>query len=164
MKRILVIGIGNSGRGDDGLGWKFAEQAEELFNQSCDVEYRYQLQVEDAQLIEPYDAVVFVDATREAINAGFSMLPCRPSGDYFFSTHIQSPGTILSLAGFLYGKAPEAYLLTISGKDWGLKMFLSKEAEANLGAALHFFNDWLINKHGLLPHADRVPGTVLKAG
>ena len=44
-KKILLLGIGNNGRSDDALGWKFVEEftsRQELF----DVEYRYQLQVE----------------------------------------------------------------------------------------------------------------------
>lgn len=143
MKRILVIGIGNSGRGDDGLGWKFAERVEELFHESCEVEYRYQLQVEDAQLIEPYEAIVFADATQEDLKGGFSFKPCLPSNDYFFSTHIQSPGAILSLANFLYGKTSDAFLLSISGSEWGMKMLLSEKAEANLGSALRFLGEWL---------------------
>jgi hydrogenase maturation protease len=146
MKRIVVIGIGNSGRGDDGLGWKFAERVEELFHDRCDVEYRYQLQVEDAQLIEPYEAIIFVDATQEAHEGGFSFVPCEPSQDYFFSTHIQSPGAILSLANFLYGKTADAFLLSISGVEWGMKMFLSETAEVNLEAGLKFFAEWLQSK------------------
>jgi hydrogenase maturation protease len=146
MKRIVVIGIGNSGRGDDGLGWKFAERVEELFHDRCDVEYRYQLQVEDAQLIEPYEAIIFVDATQGAHEGGFSFVPCEPSQDYFFSTHIQSPGAILSLANFLYGKTADAFLLSISGVEWGMKMFLSETAEVNLEAGLKFFAEWLQSK------------------
>ena len=151
MKRFLVIGIGNSGRGDDGLGWKFAERAEEMFHESCDVEYRYQLQVEDAQLIEPYEAIIFVDATQKAVEGGFSLKPCEPSHDYFFSTHIQSPGAILSLANFLYGKTADAFLLSILGVEWGMKLFLSETASANLEASLHFFDGWLRQREALSP-------------
>jgi hydrogenase maturation protease len=151
MKRIVVIGIGNSGRGDDGLGWKFAERVEELFHDRCDVEYRYQLQVEDAQLIEPYEAIIFADATQEAHEGGFSFVPCEPSQDYFFSTHIQSPGAILSLANFLYGKTADAFLLSISGVEWGMKLFLSETASANLEASLRFFETWLRQREALSP-------------
>ena len=65
--RILLIGIGNSGRGDDGLGWKFTELVERSGYNFFDCEYRYQLQIEDTVLISKYDTVLFVDASQAAL-------------------------------------------------------------------------------------------------
>ena len=64
---ILIIGIGNSGRNDDGLGWKFVDIASQTMRGYFDVEYRYQLQIEDAELVSKYNKVIFADATQEAI-------------------------------------------------------------------------------------------------
>ena len=60
--KTIVIGIGNNGRQDDGLGWMFLDFLDEQ-NANIDLEYRYQLQIEDADLISNYDTVIFVDAT-----------------------------------------------------------------------------------------------------
>lgn len=136
--KILLIGIGNSGRKDDGLGWKLAEWVASANVASLDVEYRYQLQVEDVLLICPYDTIIFADATHESIADGFALLPCLAARQYFYSSHLQTPEAILYLAKELYNKMPEAYTLAIEGKDWGLGTYLSKEATLNLQKAFSY--------------------------
>src|SRR5580765_1251401 len=116
MKKFLIIGIGNTGRGDEGLGWKLAEKAEGLFHEEGDVEYRYQLQVEDAELISHYDFVIFADATDNELQKGFSFVKCNPASEYFFSSHIQSPETILYLSKTVFEKSPGAFLLLMKGE------------------------------------------------
>ncbi|MBK5269785.1 MAG: hydrogenase maturation protease [Bacteroidia bacterium] len=137
--RILIIGIGNSGRSDDGLGWKFVETLQHLKYNFLDYEYRYQLQIEDTVLISRYDTVIFVDASHATLKNGFEIKTCAPANHYFYSSHMQSPETILYLANDLYHKYPETYTLAISGNYWDLKTSLSKEAEKNLKSALAFF-------------------------
>ena len=46
--KTIILGIGNNGRQDDGLGWAFLDFLEEQ-NTTIDLEYRYQLQIEDAE-------------------------------------------------------------------------------------------------------------------
>lgn len=136
---ILIIGIGNSGRSDDGLGWKFVDIASHTIQNSFDVEYRYQLQVEDADLVSKYNKVIFADASQAATENGFEISPCKKVGHYFFSSHLQSPETILYLAEMLYNKKPEAFTIAIEGKNWELGTLLSREAEKNLKKALEYF-------------------------
>lgn len=136
---ILLVGIGNSGRGDDGLGWDFVERINGLGYDFLDYEFRYQLQVEDAALISEYDIVIFVDASHEKLSGGFQMSRCISASHSFFSTHAQAPGAILHLANSLYTKFPKAYTLAISGKEWELQTSLSREAQRNLDSAVSFF-------------------------
>lgn len=137
--RLLLLGIGNSGRGDDGLGWKFVEIVEQLEFPLVNCEYRYQLQVEDASLVADYDMVIFVDASLAPLLNGFSMECCRAAQNYTFSTHAQCPEAILYLASNLYNKYPKAYTLAIMGIEWELKVGLSSQAEINLQKAISFF-------------------------
>ena len=67
------------GRGDDALGWLFADQFAD--NSVLEVAYRYQLQIEDAALIGQYDCVVFVDANLLEIETGFYFQQCQPFRD-----------------------------------------------------------------------------------
>jgi hydrogenase maturation protease len=136
---IVLVGIGNSGRGDDGLGWEFVERITALGLNSLDYEFRYQLQVEDAALISDYDVVIFIDSSEEKLSDGFKMSRCVSAIHSFFSTHEEAPGTILYLANTLYTKFPKAYTLAISGKEWGVETLLSIEARKNLESALSFF-------------------------
>jgi hydrogenase maturation protease len=140
---ILLVGIGNSGRKDDGLGWKFAGLVSESGRSVIDCEYRYQLQVEDVLMTCHYDKVIFVDATHEVLEDGYELKPCRVAPHYYYSSHMQSPETILYLAKELYNKEPEAWVLAITGKQWGLGTSLSLEAERNLEKAFLFFQQIL---------------------
>lgn len=139
----LLVGIGNSGRKDDGLGWKFAGLVSGSGKTLIDCEYRYQLQVEDVLTVSRYDKVIFVDATHDEPEDGFELKHCRAAEHYFYSSHMQSPETILYLAKELYNKEPEAFVLAISGNQWGLGTRLSQKAENNLQKALLFFQQIL---------------------
>ncbi len=136
--RTLLIGIGNYGRSDDALGWKFIdtfESHDDLF----DFEYRYQLQIEDAELISEYEQVIFVDASHEQYADGFSFHPCEPSASSSFTSHELQPEMILWLAWELFGKKPEAHVMAISGKKWKLQHGLSAKAQENFTNAAAFF-------------------------
>lgn len=133
--RCLVFCIGNNGRRDDGLGWAFADRLMNDPPAGMDVEYRYQLQVEDAWLLAQYSRVLFVDASQEKLPVGFAVRPCRSAAQYFFSSHHQSPETLLYLAAELYQSRPEAFTLAIAGTDWGLGTGLSPAANEHLDKA-----------------------------
>ncbi len=141
IDKILLIGIGNSGRSDDGMGWRFVEMISGNGYDFIDYEFRYQLQIEDAALISKYDTVIFVDSSYDKFRNGFELKSCIPASHSFYFSHAQAPGAILCLANRLYDKYPKAFVLGISGRDWELGTRLSGEAEKNLQAALSFFEE-----------------------
>ena len=135
---MLVLGIGNSGRGDDGLGWAFLDRVQGQPGFAAQVEYRYQLQVEDAQLASRFERVVFVDASRTELSGGFDWAPCTARAGAEFTTHALAPSAVLHYCAELYGAAPRAELLAVQGYRWELHNGLSTRAAANLEAALEF--------------------------
>ncbi len=139
--KTLLIGIGNSGRRDDGLGWAFLDAIREEGAFRGEASYRYQLQVEDAEKILSYDKVIFVDASENKREQGFYWKPCLPVANFGFSTHALDPDSIVALCQELYGGAPEAFVLGIEGEEWELREGLSPAAEANLEKALDFFRE-----------------------
>lgn len=139
-KKTIILGIGNNGRQDDGLGWSFLDILDEQ-HLNIDLEYRYQLQIEDAELISNYDKVIFVDATKEYKIDGFYLSPCHPSEEYSFSTHALKPETILYLSNKLYDHHPQASIFGIQGYDWELKIGLSERGNINLIKASKYFKD-----------------------
>jgi hydrogenase maturation protease len=139
---VLLIGIGNNSRGDDALGWLVADGIPET--PEIHTEYRYQLQIEDADLIKDYTTVIFADATREALPEGFSFRPGSPEGNITFSSHRLSPSALLALCQEIYGCRPEAYELAIAGTHWELGMGLSPEASTHLDRANRSLKEWLI--------------------
>ena len=138
--RILLLAVGNSGRQDDGLGWAFADS---LSGFPGDIEYRYQLQVEDAELMSHYDRVIVVDACRGTDPEPFFWNACLPKGTFHFSTHALDPASVLFLCGQVYGRSPEMWLLGIRGEQWELRQGLSAAAKKNLAAAVHFLAERL---------------------
>jgi len=150
---ILLIGIGNCGREDDGLGWAFLDHLKPDLPANFDVEYRYQLQIEDAEMISHYQKVYFIDADKTPETNGFMIRECFPKETHHFSSHALPPETILYLASSVYGKNPESYIVGISGKSYQLKIGLTKGAKSNLEKAISSFKKEVViawqkpNKH-----------------
>ena len=144
-KKIVLIGIGNCGRRDDGLGWAFLDAIQdEQSIAKAELVYCYQLNVEDAELISTADVVVFIDAYQGELKNGCSFETCQPENNFSFTTHSLSPGVIVSLCSSLYNKQAMNYVLKIQGEEWELKEGLSKKAEHNLSSAIHEFKtDWI---------------------
>jgi len=135
----ILIGIGNSGRSDDGLGWAFVEAVQKKGIFGGDTLLRYQLQVEDAELISQYDQIIFVDAYKGELTEGFSCKSCKAAKDFSFTTHRLPPETIVYLCQELYHRQPETFLLLIAGEKWELEIGLSEKGRQNLQNALLFF-------------------------
>lgn len=145
VSKMLIVGIGNCGRADDGLGWAFLDQLEAENTSSITPAYRYQLQIEDADLISQYASVVFVDATEEELPEGFQWRECpapsNPESSFTFSTHALAPEAVVSLCKEIFNVTPQTYILAIQGYDWDLKESLSAGAQQNLLRAWHFFQN-----------------------
>ena len=145
--KTIVFGIGNIGRQDDGLGWLFLDHLKEKQFNHLDLEYRYQLQIEDAELICNYDTVIFVDAVKCNVAEGFYIKKCKPSAKFGFSTHELAPETILYLAEDLYQHQPKSYILGIEGIQWNLEIGLSSRAKLNFKKAkASFIENMLLPK------------------
>ncbi|GAB4412952.1 MAG: hypothetical protein OHK0039_19340 [Bacteroidia bacterium] len=158
----LVIGIGNSSRGDDGLGWTWADRLAALPQPGCDLEYRYQLSVEDAACIARYTAVLFVDATEAVLPGGYRLRVCLPepmSGCY---SHQLAPGAVLDLCRTVFGRMPAAWVLEIQGRRWALGDDLGPEAADNLARAWAAWGEaglgWLAQPAGVLDGDGRAFG------
>jgi hydrogenase maturation protease len=143
---LLVIGIGNDGRRDDGLGWALVAS---LLKKGFvgDTLIRYQLQIEDAELISNYDQVLFIDASKERLPDGYRFQTCLPDLDFSFSTHQLTPSTLLYLCLDLYGRQPTASVLMIEGIEWDMCLGLSYQAKYNLDKALNFVFEVLDRKY-----------------
>ena len=137
--KAILIGIGNSARRDDGLGWAFLDKVKEHPYFKGDIIYRYQLQVEDADLIKDYDTVLFVDAMKNDQDIAFEWKECNPTKDLGFSTHALDPESVVSLCKLLYNKSPKAFVFGIKGVRWELEEGLSAVGVKNLEKGIKYF-------------------------
>ena len=135
----ILLAIGNSGREDDGLGWVFADAIQQESHFAGQIFFRYQLQIEDAELVRRARQVIFVDAFQGPVDQAFLWQPCLPKESFEFTTHALHPSAVLYLCHDLYGKLPKAHLLLIRGCQWGLGLGISPGAKKNLDETISFF-------------------------
>ena len=134
----LVIGFGNPGRCDDGLGPALVERLSDLNLPGVTVDADYQLTVEDAHAVASHAVTVFADAD-VAGPEPFRFTPVKAGSVSGFSSHSVEPPEVVALAECLFGARVRAYALGIRGYEFntfGEK--LSERALINLEAALAF--------------------------
>lgn len=140
---MLLIGFGNPGRGDDGLGPAFSERISARNVPGLEVDTDYQLVAEHALAVSAHDLVIFADAEIGG-KAPYSFKEIDPGSPETLGSHSLRPETVLALSETLYGALPRAFLLGIAGYDYGeVKEGLTEQAAANLDTAEMFFLEWL---------------------
>lgn len=138
----LLIAVGNAARGDDGLGWAFADAVTERGYFDGEILYRYQLQVEDAELISHARQVVFVDAWQNG-DIPFQWAPCPGEPQPSYTSHRLEPPAVVHLCESLFDANPDVFCLLIRGEQWELGEGLSRNAQQNLNLALDFFDTFV---------------------
>ena len=138
MRTILIIGYGNPGRRDDGLGPGLAERIERMGIPGVTVDSDYQLTVEDAEAVARHEVVIFADASVRGTEP-FFFRRVAPRAAPGFSSHGVEPEEVLALAETLFGARPEAYVLGMRGCEFDVfGEGLSTRAAANLDQAVTF--------------------------
>jgi hydrogenase maturation protease len=152
----LVIGIGNSLRQDDGVGWRVAETLAARVEAGALVELEaLAVQQLTPELVEPIaaaGAVVLVDAVITGAGAGSAELeplrlePLHPASASTRTplTHHASPAALLALAMALHGTGPPAWqlLIPIAAGATGFGEELSPGATSRLAEALDLLTTW----------------------
>ena len=137
-----MIGFGNPGRRDDGLGPDAAERLRSRRLRGVATDAGYQLNIEDALAVSRHDVVVFVDAARN-LRKPYALTRVRPAAVFPPMSHALGPEAVLAVAAELYGRTPEAWLLAVRGHRWTIGEGLSARAEKDLGLALGFLEAFL---------------------
>lgn len=110
----LVIGYGNPGRADDGLGPAFIDRLEREVIPGVRTIGAFQLQVEHAAEMRDAALTVFVDAS--VVGPTCTLRRVEPEQTQSFSTHSVSPGQVLGLARQVFGWTGDAFVLAIRGE------------------------------------------------
>ncbi len=143
--KILILGYGNPGRGDDALGPVLADAVEAKQWQGVSVDTDYQLNIEYALDLPKYDIVIFADAS-VSCQEPFEFRKIEPSHECACTTHSVSPESLLALTVDLNERPPDAYVLAVRGYDFEFKEGLSDAAKGNLKAAIDFL-DLFVREH-----------------
>lgn len=111
-KNLLVIGYGNTLRGDDGVGPRVAEAVEALHLSGVSTLVCQQLSPEHAAPIALAENVIFVDAAVDAPDE-VQFRPLEPNDKSQLMAHAADPRTMLALSRDVFGHVPHAWWLTI---------------------------------------------------
>lgn len=141
-KRTLILGYGNPGRQDDGLGEAFIQRLS-IHPVDATLESDYQLSVETAYDLQHFDQIIFVDASYQS-EPPFQFTKLYASEKHPLGSHSVSPEALLQLCKTLYKHEPVAYLLAIRGHEFDrFEEQLSTQANHNCEQAIKFILHWL---------------------
>jgi hydrogenase maturation protease len=135
--KALVIGYGNSLRGDDGIGLAVANAlANEPVIDRAHVIVCHQLTPELAECLAAVELAIFVDAAAD-IKPGIVVVreihAASPPPSAL--AHTADPALLLALTRKLYNRSPQAFLVTIGVSSLALGEGLSDAASAALPEA-----------------------------
>lgn len=133
--KILVIGYGNTLRGDDGVGYRVAEQVEAWHQPAVRSLACHQLTPELAADMAECDRVIFVDATLPGTLTTVSVQPLQPDPTPL-ETHFSTPAGLLQLTQQLFDCCPEAHQVLIPTYAMAFTEALSALTQAALETAL----------------------------
>jgi hydrogenase maturation protease len=142
LPRVLLLGYGNPGRQDDGLGPAIANAVFDLGWPNVTAYENYQLNIEDAADVSEHDVVWFVDASKTG-QAPYSVTEVSQASEIQFTSHLVRPEVILALAEQCYGRCPPAFLLGIRGYEFEFIEELTPAATDNMRAALAMLGERL---------------------
>lgn len=135
---LIIIGYGNPGRCDDGLGPGFAEVVRALRLPNVAVESNYQLNIEDAETISRFDTAVFADSSITGAEP-FAFERIRPKHSIEFTTHSVGAEAVIAMAHDWFDSTVMGFSLAIRGYRFDeFGETLSERARLNLMEAVEF--------------------------
>ena len=157
MNQILVLGYGNPDRQDDGVAWHILhalafqlhlpapDSYEDEFpsNNRLDFVFTLQLTPEMAEQIAPYERVCFVDAHTGSIAAEVQLVAVEAQFQQSPFTHHLTAQSLLSMCQMLYGKTPQAALVSVLGYQFEFERQLSAETAALVPEAVAKILSWI---------------------
>ena len=138
---ILLIGVGNTLRTDDGVGFYLCDRIETHFGDAVRVVKTCGPEILLAEAVSQARFLLVIDAVEKGPPFRFvPLLPLQGPWDPGpFTSHLFSWPAILKASECLYGKSPESELLAVRGYDFGIGEKLSPACEKNAdNAFLHF--------------------------
>ena len=123
---VLILCYGNPLRGDDGVGWHAAEGLRAVIRDPhVEILALHQLTPELMEAISHADRVIFIDACVGPVPGEIQERQVEPQAGGAAFTHHITPAALMAGAMGLYGRAPQATLITVTGSDFSLSDKLS---------------------------------------
>ena len=157
MKKLLLLGYGNPDREDDGVAWHILravtvhfglpspQSYEDEFpvHERIDFAFYLQLTPEMAEDIIEYEHVCFVDAHTGNIPEPVRLIAVESEFQRSPFTHHLTPQSRVSMCETLYGRKPNAALLSVLGHQFLFSRQLSEETAQLVPLAVTLILDWM---------------------
>jgi hydrogenase maturation protease len=138
---FLIVGYGNTLRGDDGLGPRVAEAVANWHLPNVRALSLHQLTPELAEALASAEVVIFVDArpsdpqTEPSPSVTFTPITAQDD-EALAATHVSDPRRLLALTRHVYGRSPQAWLISVPGVNFDFGESLSAQARHGIEVAL----------------------------
>mgnify|MGYP001552977308 CR=1 FL=1 len=159
-QNVLILGIGNFDRQDDGVAWYILQGIKEKLGRSTtptpydstdepegdeDLKTLFSLQLfpEMVDVVAPFDHVCFVDAHTGAIEEDLNYCEVEAINHTNPLTHHMTPETLLSLTNITHNTIPQAVLISVRGYSFQYEQGLSVETAALAQQAIERIWNWL---------------------
>ena len=130
---VLIICYGNRLRCDDGLAWHAAEQLNRLFSPAkVRIITCHQLTPELCETLHRANTVFFIDAGSDGSPGELRFIELGPESFVSPLDHTASPAALVTLCHKLWGSAPRAFLVSLSGACFDFGESLSPQVIARI--------------------------------
>lgn len=130
MNDILVIGYGNTIRGDDGAGVWAAELLRLRAPKDVEVVVHHGLDPELVDRLKDPHTVFFIDASTSVSEVTVSPIIATKQDRMQLRPHFSSPSHLLALCQALHGRIPDrCYAVQIPATDFTLRESLTEQTQ-----------------------------------
>jgi len=157
LKELLLIGYGNPDREDDGVAWHILraltiklgllppESYEDEFPESAQIDFAFYLQLtpEMAEDVAAYEYVCFIDAHTGNIPQPVRLIDVESEFQNSPFTHHLTPQSLIAMCETIYGKKPDAALLSVLGHRFLFTRELSQQTAELVPQAVDLIWDWM---------------------
>ena len=157
MKKLLFLGYGNPDREDDGVAWHILRALvvklgsvppgsyEDEFPKFMLIDFDFQLQLapEMAEEIAEYPYICFIDAHTGNIPEPVRLIAVDSEFQHSPFTHHLTPQSLMSMCETIYGKRPDAALLSVLGHRFLFSRELSEDTAELIPQAVQLIWAWI---------------------
>lgn len=140
--RILLIGIGNSLRGDDAVGHWLADKIATDAHPFVTVQTMHQLHIEVLEQLQQYTHVMIVDAAIQDENASLTAIDAQDTPAHTES-HQADVVTLMQLHRNLYQQPIDWYTLRIAAQQFEMGTAISHACMEHAQTAYALWQQWL---------------------
>lgn len=158
-EKVLIVGLGNIDRADDGVAWWIVNAFRKRFGLSplgeyetglekaqgsIDAIFLQQLTPELLENLLSYRTIIFVDA--HVMSSEVCVSAVKPNYESLMFTHHLTPSMLLAFLKDLYNHEPSAYIVSVRGYNFNFQRGLSPQTEKLLESAIFHIEQLL--RHG----------------